>query len=289
MPPILLILLSLITQLPYPISAPIFKGLARSILFFLPQRKQVIKTNLNLCFPQASEKQRVQWSRDSIDCLGLGALDTLRAWRTPSSTLRQWVQTEGLEDIIAASQRGGVLLLSAHYNSGELCLKALADELPTVIIQRKMDNPRWNQYSIKQRQKYAKDVLLKGNALNRVSQELRGGNTVGLLIDQFGGRRAEIAPFFSIPTPTMTFPTFLAQRTGCAVFFSSAIRVHSQQYHIQFQDITAIYQQGSPQDHATLVNDLIEKSVKKQPADYFWVHQRFKPQDHNSKNPYHRH
>ncbi|MGO4776984.1 lipid A biosynthesis lauroyl acyltransferase, partial [Lysobacter sp. 2RAB21] len=106
------------------------------------ERRRAARINLKLCFPEKTEAEREQLLRESFRDLGVGFFEFARAWWGEVAPMRRTVRIEGLEllDEVRAAGRG-VLMISGHFMTLEMCGRLMCDHLPLAGMYRKHRNP----------------------------------------------------------------------------------------------------------------------------------------------------
>ena len=90
-------------------------------------------------------------------------------------------------------------------------------------------------------------------------------------------RQSVFAPFFGVTASTLTATGKLARLGNAKVLGLFHYRdPDTHQYRIVFREIDARFPTGDEVTDATLVNAMIEDAVREEPAQYMWVHRRFK-------------
>jgi KDO2-lipid IV(A) lauroyltransferase len=82
-------------------------------------------------------------------------------------------------------------------------------------------------------------------------------------------------PFFGVPAATMASLPRIAQMTGAKVV-PSITRMTDTGYVLTFYPAWENYPTGDDIADARRMNEFIEQRVLEMPAQYFWVHKRFK-------------
>ena len=103
---------------------------------------------------------------------------------------------------------------------------------------------------------------------------------LGLLADQHAGQRGISAPFFGQPCSTTPAPAVLALRYGCPLHTGICYRVGLGRWRIEAGNAipTRDGDQPRPLEAITLdINQALEAAVRRDPANWFWVHKRWKP------------
>lgn len=114
----------------------------------------------------------------------------------------------------------------------------------------------------------------------------RGGIMLGLLSDQHGGRKGIWGPFLGHECSTTPAPAVLALRYKCPLFTAFCYRTGLAQWRIEVGPSIPTH---DPQGHARRIQDIIldmnlafETAVRRDPANWFWVHRRWKPRGKES-------
>jgi KDO2-lipid IV(A) lauroyltransferase len=101
---------------------------------------------------------------------------------------------------------------------------------------------------------------------------------LGLLSDQSGGTLR--APFLGHECSTTTAPAIFALRYHCALITGICYRVGLARWRIEAGGEIPTRENGQPRSTAAImrdVNQAFELAVRRDPANWFWVHRRWKP------------
>jgi len=102
---------------------------------------------------------------------------------------------------------------------------------------------------------------------------------LGLLADQStSGWRG---PFLGHDCSTTTAPAIFALRYHCEFFSGFCFRVGLAKWRIELGDAIPIYENGQPRSVDAITADMnrsFETAVRRDPANWFWVHKRWKPE-----------
>ena len=108
----------------------------------------------------------------------------------------------------------------------------------------------------------------------------RPGLLLGLLADQHAGDRGLRLPFLGHDCSTSTAPAVFALRYNCALHAAACYRVGPGRWRIEAGPPIPTYQENRPRPVADImrdVNQAFEAAVRRDPANWFWVHNRWKP------------
>ena len=107
------------------------------------------------------------------------------------------------------------------------------------------------------------------------------GVILGLLSDQHAGRNGVWIPFFGRECSTTTAPAVLALRYESPLFCAVCYRTAPGRWRVEVSDEIPTAANGAPREPADIMRDVnarLEAGVRKDPANWFWVHNRWKPQ-----------
>lgn len=108
----------------------------------------------------------------------------------------------------------------------------------------------------------------------------RPGIILGLLADQRAARGGVRVPFFGRDCSTTAAPAVFALRYRCRLFTAICYRVGLAQWRIELGDEIPTRENGAPRpvrDITADINRAFEAAVRRDPANWFWVHDRWKP------------
>jgi KDO2-lipid IV(A) lauroyltransferase len=104
------------------------------------------------------------------------------------------------------------------------------------------------------------------------------GVILGLLCDQSGGSAR--GPFLGHDCSTTAAPAVFALRYHCALIIGVCYRVGLARWRIEAGPEIPTRDNGQPRSTADImrdVNQAFETAVRRDPANWFWVHKRWKP------------
>jgi KDO2-lipid IV(A) lauroyltransferase len=106
---------------------------------------------------------------------------------------------------------------------------------------------------------------------------LKGNEPVWYAPDQsYRNKGAQMVPFFGIPCATNTATSRLAKMTGAAVLPYFPERLANGRYRMVILPPLDGFPSDDAVADATRFHQLIEDHIRKAPAQYLWIHRRFK-------------
>lgn len=247
---------------------------------FIPRRRHIATVNIRLCFPALDTNQQQQLVRESFRAAGISLFEIAWSWWGPRHKLEPLCHIDGLEHLRAAQQQdNGVLLFSAHFTCLEIGGRLLALHAPFHVMYKPHRNPLFEAVMRGSREAQFESAIDR-NDIRLLIKTLKRGLTCWYALDQdFGQHNAVFAPFFGNPAATLSATSRIAKMTGCSVIpFFCHRREDGSGYQLTLLPALENFPSGDDLADATLTNRLIETEIRKAPAQYLWMHRRFKSQ-----------
>jgi KDO2-lipid IV(A) lauroyltransferase len=274
-------LLRLFSFLPYSIVVPFGYGLGWLAAHIPNERAHVVKTNLRLCFPSLSESEIDALALEHWKLFGRSVIERSRIWLGTGEQIRAMVE---IESAIPLGDRKPRLLINPHFvglEGGFMALSAMAKErgwMGGAGLYQKMKNPFFNQKMIEWRNRFGGKSIGRQSRLRDLIREIQTGNFIIIAPDiDLGPRDSVFVPFFGIQTSTITSVSRLAQLSGAEVcLMTTTLNANRSGYVCRISAPLQNFPSDNPSNDATHLNQCIEALVRERPAEYYWVHKRFK-------------
>jgi len=170
---------------------------------------------------------------------------------------------------------GGCVIAACHSGNWEL-LGQLARFFPDVkfgAIYQRLANPEIDQRVRAARERWGLRLFDRAGDIWEAVAFLEAGGALGVLCDQHAGTGGTELPFFGRQVSTTTLPGLLAGRARVPVLPVSVSTTGIARWHIRAG--TAI-KAGTPAEAALATNRALEESIRANPADWLWAHDRWK-------------
>ncbi|HEV2621390.1 MAG TPA: LpxL/LpxP family Kdo(2)-lipid IV(A) lauroyl/palmitoleoyl acyltransferase [Frateuria sp.] len=266
----------LIARLPYPWLLALGRTLGALIRHVPSRRRRIARTNIALCFPELDAQAQAALVGAHLTDIGLMLVEFALGWMGSDRAIaRIPAQVEGLEHLEAARAQGqGVLLVGGHFSHLELCARLISRRIPIAGMYRRMDSPVFEWAVLRARLRYAAAMFEKDDIRGTVKY-LRGGGTLWYAPDQdMRSKESVFVPFFGIPAATITATHHLARMGNAQVIPFFHRRLPEGGYVMRLG--APLRMEGDVAADTARVNAGIEQMVRAAPAQYLWVHKRFK-------------
>jgi KDO2-lipid IV(A) lauroyltransferase len=271
-------LMRLTIRLPYRLQLGIGRRLGKLFRLLSAYRRTIVRTNLELCFPELTSRERQALEDRFYESLGMTLVETAAGLWAPDSFFEKLGTITGLEHLESARQQGrGVLLLSGHFCSLDFAGRILMNHVPACFTYQELRNKLSDRVARQAREKNCK-LLIHRHDLRGFIRALKSGEIVWYAPDQSQGRKNSVfAPFFGIPASTLTATTRLVKLTGAAVLPFLIQRLpDARGYALTIQPALDNFPGENEVADATRFNALIESQARANPEQYLWIHRRFK-------------
>lgn len=276
---IAIVFLMILAILPWSVQHRLAHVLGNIAFKYLKSRRKTTIRNLQVCFPEWSEEEVEQNSRQVFIDMMLGVFETLNAWYSP-----QWfkdrVSIEGLEHINNAQAQGqGVLLLGTHSTlldaGGFICSQYFDPD----VVYRPQNNALLDLLIYRCRATIYQHQI-DHDDMRGLIRQLKNGHAIWYSPDQdFGLKQGVMAPFFGTAAATVTAHRRLLKISKAAaipLYFYRYGNVHDPRYHILIEPALDNMPSDDEVADATRVNKIIENQLRIAPTQYMWFHRRFK-------------
>jgi Kdo2-lipid IVA lauroyltransferase/acyltransferase len=271
-------LFRLIEPLPYPLLMAFGRAIGAIVRRLPIHFARVARRNLELCMPTRSAAERERILNLHFASLGMGLIETAIAWWSSDERICKLTQLEGIENLHRVQQQGrGALLLSAHFTSLDIGVRALCRyQLPNIMY-RPPSNPVMGFFLARNRAYHTKRTIRRDDIRTLIGA-LKDGDAVWYAPDQaYRKKGAQMVKFFGIPCATNVATSRLADMTGAAVlpFFSERLP-NNRGYKTTIHPLLDNFPSGDPIADAERYHHVIEQQIAKVPEQYLWIHRRFK-------------
>lgn len=258
----------------------------------LRSRAHIVRTNLALCFPQLSKHEREALLARHFRLLAQSVLDRGLIWLGTPERLLETVQVTGMEHLHALiAAKRPVIMLAPHFIALDAAASRITYELDAAAtIYSPQSDPDVDAITRKGRSRFNTIYLIsRHEGVRGLIRLLRKGVPLYYLPDMdFGREGATFAPFFGVQAATLLATAQIAKNWNAAVVpIVSRLDSETGQYQVNVLPALEDFPGEQSLEEATArLNLLIESWVRPDPAQYYWVHRRFKTRPEGEARPY---
>jgi Kdo2-lipid IVA lauroyltransferase/acyltransferase len=277
---LLLALLWLLHRLPLGAQAAFGRALGALLYRLAGSRRRIALRNLELCLPEMDAAAREALAREHFRCLGRSLVERGLLWWAPRERLKSLIQVEGDVHLAERSDKP-VMWLVPHFMALDVAGAAvlLYQTRKGASIYQQQTNAVMDDVMRRGRLRLGNaEIFPRSDSAKPLIRAIRQGTAFFNLPDMdFGARDAAFVPFFGVPAATLLAPSRMARALGMVVQpVLAEMLPGGQGYRVRFLDAWTDFPSDDPVADATRMNRWIEDEIRRNPAQYLWVHKRFK-------------
>ena len=278
----------LLHGLPLPLQAALGNAVGWLLAMIPGRRRHIAATNLALCFPDAPEAVRRRWLRQTFQASMRAVLEHGVLWWSPEARLRRLVRIDNPEAALGDGVRP-VIWLAPHFVGLDMGGVRLSMDRQIASMYAPAKDPVTDKFMLHGRSRFFSPTLIsRSDGIKPVLKALKAPLPFYYLPDQDHGRlNAVFVPFFGVTAATVSALPRLARLTGAQI-----VPVVTRQlpwgrgYAVRFYPPWENYPGDDLDADVARMNAFIEDRIREIPAQYLWLHRRFKTRPAGEPNLY---
>ncbi len=263
------------------------------LAFYLTKRyRRVTVDNLTNSFPGKSSAEIREIARETFRRLGENYASAIKTAAMTPAQMRPHFEFAGAENILIFQQDAGPqsrVVAVGHFGNFELYAR-FGQYVPVfkcAATYRGLNQPALNRLLVELRNRSDCRFFerrTESGALRAAMCDT--GLLLGLLADQHAGPNGLRLPFFGRDCSTSAAPAVFALRYNCPLHTAICYRVGLARWRIEVGEEIPTRSNGAPRSTADIMRDVnreFEKAIRRDPANWFWVHRRWKPPERRAK------
>jgi len=270
---LLLMIMWLLHWLPLPILGRVGKFIGSILFIFVAERRHITLTNLRLCFPEMTEKQRIAIARTHFQGYARSIFERGILWWASPDRLRRLIKITPAVPTKLAQERP-TIFLCPHFVCLEVAGTAITMAGPACSIYVRQHSELFDKALRKGRLRFTTDernLLARNAGIKPIIRAMRSGRPFLMF------KESIFVPFFGIPAATLTAPARLAAATeGQIIPVITRFQPDYRGWEVQFFPPWENYPGPDIEEATRHMNAFIEERILEAPSEYFWSHKRFK-------------
>lgn len=250
----------------------------------LPHRR-IALSNLRRCFPEKSMQELRAIARENFRRLGENFASAAKTASMDDSKLDGHLTISGLEKIQLrpdGTQPRSCVVAVGHFGNFELYAR-LNNRVPGfqgATTYRGLAQPSLERLLRELRERSGCRYFERRTQSDELRRAMREESLLlGLLADQHGGRSGVKLPFFGHVCYTSTAPALFALRYDAPLHTCICYRAGLANWRLEMGEEIPTHVDGVPRTLDAImadVNAVFEAAIRRDPANWFWVHTRWK-------------
>ena len=278
-------LVAVIQVLPLGVVARIGRVIGAGAYLLGSRYRRLAIKSLALCFPEKSSEEIRRIAGENFRRLGENYACAIRTAAMTPDQLRPHLEFVGAEKINKFQPDAGPqnrIVAIGHFGNFELYahIRQYLPGFQCGATYRGLNQPGLNRILVTLRNRADCRFFERRADITALKEAMSStGLLLGLLADQHGVTGMRL-PFFGRECSTSIAPAVLALRYGCPLHTCICYRVALARWRIEMGREIPTHIQDQPRPVADItieVNREFEKAIRRDPANWFWVHRRWKP------------
>ena len=276
-----------LAHLPWGLARAIAPALGALLRVAMRSRRRAVEVNLALCFPELDAAARSRLLHANFRALGLSVFEFLRAWWGPLHPLERGFELRGAEHVERVRAEGrGVLLISPHFMTLEICTRLLCGALPVAGMYRPHDSAALD-WAVRQGRLRHAAAMFARDELRAAIRHLKGGGILWFAPDQETRRGDSVfVPFFGQPAKSLTSTHAMARLSGARVLPLFHERLPDGRYRVEIGAPLEDFPSADAVADTARSMAVVEAAIRRAPEQYLWLHKRFKTRPDGGPSPY---
>ncbi len=246
----------------------------------LPTYRRLVMANLNIAFgSEMTPAQLRKLARRHFSLLGANLLSSFKLATMSQEAISKRVEFQGMEILQGAAAEGkGVVGMVAHLGNWELFAQLAAhypQERRFATIYQPLGNAYIDQHVKNARTRMGIATFDRRKGFAEPIKFVRNGGGLAVLVDQHAGDHGIWTPFFGRLASTSPLAATIALRTGAPVLPGAIFTVGCARWRLVVSAPLKI-ETHDPDVLTAEINLALEREIRQSPADWFWVHNRWK-------------
>jgi len=286
---------ALIQALPLTLVARLGRACGAAAFSLDARHRRVALQNLQMCFGGEKSPSEIRAiAKENFRRIGENFASAVKtASMTPAQMQRHFVFT-GAGKILPHEANAGPqsrIVAIGHFGNFELYARfgQFVPIFKCATTYRALNQPALNRLLQSLRERSGCQFYERRTEGKLLRAHMTGtGLLLGLLADQSEGRGGLRLPFLGHDCMTSAAPAIFALRYNCPLHTGICYRVGLAKWEIEVGDEIPTRENGGPRSTEAIMRDVnraFELAVRRDPANWFWVHRRWKGCESKVQSP----
>ena len=270
--------ITVIRRLPLAVCFVLGQAIGAFLWAILPRYRKLARENLSTAFADEKSPSEIWWlTFRHFTTLGANGVCSFKFAALPQSAILRIAPFVNSEVVQRNILRGrGVVLAISHMGSWELYAQTGFQRPETRFgtVYQALRNRYLDELINRDRRKGVETFDRKKGFRPAIAL-LRKPGCAAVLVDQSAGNGGIWTPFFNRLCSTSPLAAALAIRTNSAVVPAAIYTSGFARWRIVFEEEIP-YDPSNPDQLTADINTVLERQIRQSPADWFWVHNRWK-------------
>jgi len=269
-----------IALLPLPVGFVLGRVPGLIAYYLAPPYRRLVIWNLRIAFEgEKSPAEIRRLARAHFATLGANLFASFKLATMSAEAIAARVAIENMESLHKAAEPGkGVVLVLSHLGNWELLAQLVSNRPPGRLVgtvYQPLNNKYFDRHINAARARFGLVPFSRRLGFGGPIKFLREGNVACVFVDQHAGDGGVWAPLFGRLASTSPLAATMAVRTGAPLVSVAVYTTGCARWRLVVSDPLP-RESTDPEQLTAEINLSLEKEIRVSPADWFWVHARWK-------------
>lgn len=267
--------------LPAPMAWRMGAALGWVALWLSPRYRRLVTRNLTIAFGEEMSPEEIRkLVKKHMVYLGGNFVAGMKMPFMKPEHISRYLEIEGFEGLSRSQGRGtGGVYVLMHMGNWEILTQSsfILKGTQSGGLYQPLHNKPLNAHVLRLRQRTGSKLFNRQEGYHAPVDFVKKNNILAVLADQRAGESGVWCPFFGRLASTTTLPALVAKRAGAPMYPVGVITTGPGRWKAVFgPELPVLSKVNSPEEAAAEMNLALEKIIRLSPADWFWVHNRWK-------------
>ncbi|QRM90662.1 lipid A biosynthesis acyltransferase [Lacinutrix sp. WUR7] len=278
-------LLWVISILPFRILYVVSDGLYYLVYYIIGYRKKTVKYNLELVFPDKTEKEITTISKKFYHHLCDMILESVKSLTISEAEMIKRFKLKNIEEIHKLEKENrNIVLMCAHYANFEwIFITQKFVKHKGYGVYKRLANKYFDRLIKRKRAKYNTQLITTKETIPVLMESIKKGelSISGFVSDQSPkvNKAYHWNDFMGIKVPVHTGAEMLAKRLDSSVVFFGVKKIKRGYYETTFKTLAKNANDYKNYEITDMFLKLVEEQIYSAPEYYLWTHNRWKHKD----------
>ena len=277
-------LFKIMSKVPLSVNYALGRGVTWILHSVMRYRRGIVMENLKTSFPEKTDRELRRIARDFYRFLGEYFVETVALASMSEEEMRRRLRFENVEAVDDCLRSGRpVTLFLGHYCNWEWCCSIplhISAPCRPLQIYHPLSNKDADKAFLMLRNRFGLNSVAMADTLRAVIGARREGvaSITGYIADQAPLYESThlFVDFLHHDTPVLTGAEKISRKIGAAVFYCDLRRESRGHYVCRYIEITPDASKEEMFAPTRRYWQLLEASIRRQPAYWLWSHRRWK-------------
>lgn len=266
--------------LPLPFCFTVGGLLGRGAYYLLAPYRRIAQRNMAIAFEgELDAAERHALSKKHFSHLGSNLFSSIKLTTMSSEQVTDRLEIVGAEHVAKGiKDNKGFIYMVSHLGAWEILaqVSAIGQGSARATLYQPLSNPLLDAHVRGRRERQGTKTFDRKDGFNAPIKHLRDGGGLGVLVDQHAGDLGTWCPLFGRLASTSNLAPLMAARTGAALLPVAVATTGRARWRMTIGAPMEVRKSEGVEMATAHVNLEVEKAVRASPADWFWVHNRWK-------------